>query len=66
MTKPHLQSKTLWFNVAMLLIAMAVELAPLLSIVPEEWRDMAQAGLLVCSAVGNFILRLVTKTGLAG
>ena len=53
-TKKWYQSKTIWFNVLMVIAAILTDVAT----------QLQTGGLLTVSAVGNIILRAVTKTGI--
>lgn len=60
--KKWYKSKTLWFNVATVLIAAGNELAPLLELMEAEAAESARVLIIMASSVGNTVLRIVTNT----
>lgn len=56
------KSKTVWYNVAMTLLAIANELAPVVDLMDGERAEVIRAYLVIASSVGNIILRTVTST----
>lgn len=54
-------SKTFWYNVAMGLLTIGVEVAPLLDLITNpDVQNLVQTALLVATVIGNVILRFVT------
>lgn len=57
------RSRTFWFNLAMTLLAVGAELAPLIDLIGDPVvQARARAALLILTIAGNFVLRLVTDT----
>ncbi|HKL87612.1 MAG TPA: hypothetical protein VJ884_01315 [Salinibacter sp.] len=61
--KPWFYSKTIWFNIGTAFVAVGNEMMPLLE-VADSSEDL-RAFLLVALAVGNTILRIVTRQPLS-
>lgn len=58
--KPWWKSKTLWFNVGIVLVAIGQELAAAASMLSDAVQGTIQLFLALFVAVGNAILRIVT------
>lgn len=54
------KSKTMWFNLGTILVAVTAELTPLLGFLSEETATVVTPLVLIAAAVGNIILRSVT------
>lgn len=63
--KNLLRSKTVWFNVIVILGAAASELLPIVDVVPPEAQRYVHAGLMALVAAGNMTIRFYTKEGIA-
>lgn len=64
-SKPWYKSKTIWYNVALGLVAAGNELAPLLDLMDPEPASVLRPLLIVALAVGNTILRIITTKPVA-
>jgi len=61
MAKQWYTSKTMWFNIATILVAVGSEMTPILGVLDPETADVVTPMVLVATAVGNIILRSVTS-----
>lgn len=59
--KPKLKSKTIWFNIGTLLVSVGTQFAFLGGLLPPEYQIPLALLLGTLTAVGNVILRMVTK-----
>lgn len=59
-SKPWWKSKTIWYNVAITLVATANEMAPVVDILDPTVADTIRPFLIMALAVGNTVLRVVT------
>ena len=59
--KRWFRSKTMWFNLATMMVSTANELMPLLNIVDSATADALRLPLFLLNAIGNIILRRVTR-----
>ena len=55
------KSKTIWLNVAGLSIAVAQEFLVLVELLPETYQDAVRFWLMFLLALGNIVVRTVTK-----
>lgn len=55
------QSRTIWFNTAMAVVAFSAEIGPLLAVVEPSTADTVRPFLLMLGAFGNVILRVLTE-----
>lgn len=56
------KSKTVWFNIAVTLVAIGNELMPLVSVMDGEASADLRMYLILATSFGNMILRMVTST----
>lgn len=59
--KSRYKSRTIWFNIGTLLVSLGTQFAFLTTTLPVEYQIPVTITLGVFTAVGNVILRMVTK-----
>jgi hypothetical protein len=60
--KRWFRSKTMWFNIATMMVATANELLPIIDIVNSETSEALRLPLMLMNAFGNMILRRITNS----
>jgi len=60
--KKWYKSKTIWYNIAVSFVAIGNEMMPVLGVMEGAAAEELRAWLVLLLAVGNTILRTVTKT----
>lgn len=60
MGKVWWQSRTIWANIGMALVAVGTEFLALIEFTPEEYQFVARLSVTALIAVGNIVLRTVT------
>lgn len=64
--KPWWASRTIWFNVALVMSAIGAEFAALADLLPQEWQEPVRLALVAMSAIGNMLLRVMTAQPIRG
>lgn len=59
--KPWRRSRTIWFNIATLLVAVATEFSALVELLPPDHQPTVRFFLMLLLAVGNVIFRILTS-----
>lgn len=59
--KPKIRSKTIWFNIGTLLVSVGTQFAFIGGLLPPEYQIPIALLLGTLTAIGNVILRMVTK-----
>lgn len=60
--KKWYQSKTMWYNIAVSMVAAGNEMMPIVGVLDPAIADTVRAYLIVALAAGNTILRSITST----